>query len=76
MVGAVETLFEQLQLPHMAAVLSDHLERAAHEELSYGDFLRGLLQGRAWHDHDVVSTDDEGEGAADRGGEGPRALGG
>jgi len=45
MVGAIETLLEQLQLPHMAAVLSDHLERAAREELSYGDFLRGLLEG-------------------------------
>jgi DNA replication protein DnaC len=45
MVGAIETLLEQLQLPHMATVLSDHLERAAHEELSYGEFLRGLLEG-------------------------------
>jgi len=43
----LQALLEQLHLCHVAAVLPDHLERAAREELSYSDFLQGLLEGEA-----------------------------
>jgi DNA replication protein DnaC len=36
-------LLEHLGLPHAAAHLTPWLERAAHEELSYADFLHGVL---------------------------------
>lgn len=38
------TCLTQLQLHHAVAVLPQWLDRAAHEELSYGDFLGGLLE--------------------------------
>jgi len=47
MVATLEALLAQLHLHHVAAVLQDHLERAARDELSYGDFLHGLLEGEA-----------------------------
>jgi DNA replication protein DnaC len=47
MVTRLEALLDQLHLHHVAAVLPDHLERAAREELSYADFLEGLLDGEA-----------------------------
>lgn len=47
MIGRLEILLDQLHLHHVAAVLSDHLERAAREELSYADFLHDLLEGEA-----------------------------
>jgi len=47
MVASLNALLEQLHLHHVAAVLPDHLERAASEELSYADFLQGLLEGEA-----------------------------
>lgn len=43
----LEVLLDQLHLRHVAAELPDHLERAAREELSYADFLQGLLEGEA-----------------------------
>jgi DNA replication protein DnaC len=43
----LRTLVDQLHLNHIAAVLSDHLDRAGHEELSYADFLEGLLEVEA-----------------------------
>ncbi len=39
-----DTLLAQLQLHQAAAALPQWLDRAAHEELPYGDFLGGLLQ--------------------------------
>ena len=39
-----DTLLAQLQLHQAAAVLPQWLDRAAQEELPYGDFLGGLLQ--------------------------------
>jgi DNA replication protein DnaC len=47
MVTRLTVLLDQLQLQHVAAVLPDHLERAARDELSYADFLQGLLEGEA-----------------------------
>lgn len=47
MVTRLDALLDQLHLHHVAAVLPDHLERAAREELSYADFLQGLLDGEA-----------------------------
>jgi DNA replication protein DnaC len=47
MVTRLDVLLDQLHLHHVAAVLSDHLERAAQEELSYAAFLEGLLEGEA-----------------------------
>lgn len=38
------TLLTQVHLTQAAAVLPTWLERAAHEELSYADFLQGLLE--------------------------------
>jgi DNA replication protein DnaC len=55
MVAGIETLLEELQLHTIAAVLSDHLERAAREELSYGDFLRGLLEGEVANRMDAAT---------------------
>jgi DNA replication protein DnaC len=37
-------LLQQVQLPGAAAVLSTWLDRAAHGELGYADFLQGLLE--------------------------------
>ena len=37
-------LLEHLHLPHAAAALPIWLERAAHEELGYSEFLGGLLE--------------------------------
>src|SRR5215211_704859 len=42
--AAVEPLLEQLGLRQAAAVLPDWLDRAASQELSYADFLHGLLE--------------------------------
>ncbi len=47
MVTRLDVLLDQLHLHHVAAVLSEHLERAAQEELSYAGFLEGLLEGEA-----------------------------
>jgi DNA replication protein DnaC len=47
MIDTLQALLEQLRLHHVAEVLSDHLERAAREELGYADFLQGLLEGEA-----------------------------
>src|SRR5450631_1680777 len=41
---ALEPLLEQLGLRQAAAVLPDWLDRAASQELSYADFLHGLLE--------------------------------
>ena len=40
----LDTLLTQLHLTQAAAVLPGWLERAAHDELSYADFLQGLLE--------------------------------
>lgn len=45
MVSRLDVLLHQLHLDHIAAVLPDHLERAAREELGYADFLQDLLEG-------------------------------
>ena len=50
---APETLLTHLQLHHAAAVLPDHLERAAREEVSYADFLASLLEEEAAHRADA-----------------------
>src|SRR6266436_7240160 len=42
--AALEPLLEQLGLRQAAAVLPDWLDRAASQELSYTDFLHGLLE--------------------------------
>jgi DNA replication protein DnaC len=42
--AALEPLLEQLSLHQAAAVLPDWLDRAASQELSYADFLHGLLE--------------------------------
>src|SRR6266852_2805306 len=42
--AALEPLLEQLGLHQAAAVLPDWLDRAASQELSYADFLHGLLE--------------------------------
>jgi DNA replication protein DnaC len=44
MTGGVDTLLLQLQLHQAAAILPAWLERAAQQELSYADFLQGLLE--------------------------------
>ncbi len=44
MSAGVDTLLAQLQLAQAAAVLPAWLDRAAHESLSYADFLQGLLE--------------------------------
>jgi DNA replication protein DnaC len=44
MMAPALSLLEQLRLPHAAAVLPTWLERAAQEELSYTDFLQGVLE--------------------------------
>jgi DNA replication protein DnaC len=44
MSGGLDTLLGQLQLAQVAAVLPAWLDRAAHESLSYADFLQGLLE--------------------------------
>jgi DNA replication protein DnaC len=47
MMARLDVLLDQLHLHHVAAVLPDHLERAAREDLGYADFLQGLLEGEA-----------------------------
>ena len=47
MSAAPDTLLAQLQLHQAAAVLPQWLDRAAQEELPYGEFLAGLLQEEA-----------------------------
>jgi DNA replication protein DnaC len=42
--AALEPLLEQLGLRQAAAVLTEWLDRAASQELSYADFLHGLLE--------------------------------
>ena len=42
--AALEPLLEQLGLRQAAAVLPDWLDRAASQELSYADFLHGVLE--------------------------------
>jgi DNA replication protein DnaC len=42
--AGIDTLLAQLQLAQAAAVLPSWLDRAAHEGLSYADFLQGLLE--------------------------------
>jgi DNA replication protein DnaC len=42
--SGLETLLTQLHLTQAAVVLPDWLERAAREEVSYADFLQGLLE--------------------------------
>ncbi len=42
--SALATLLTQLHLTQAAVVLPDWLERAAREEVSYADFLQGLLE--------------------------------
>ncbi len=44
MSGGLDTLLGQLQLAQAAAALPAWLDRAAHEGLSYADFLQGLLE--------------------------------
>lgn len=44
MSAGVESLLTQLHLTHAATVLPARLERAAQDELSYADFLAGLLE--------------------------------
>src|SRR5205823_13301219 len=43
MSAGLETLLTQVHLSGAAAVLAAWLERAAQQELSYADFLQGLL---------------------------------
>lgn len=43
----LHALIDQLRLNHLEAVLPDHIERASREELSYADFLAGLLEVEA-----------------------------
>jgi DNA replication protein DnaC len=42
--GGVETLLSQLGLRHAAAILPAWLERAARHEVSYAEFLQGVLE--------------------------------
>src|SRR5436190_6594580 len=42
--AALEPLLEQLGLRQAAAVLTEWLDRAASQELSYADFLHGVLE--------------------------------
>lgn len=44
MTSHLTTLLTQLQLGQAATVVTSWIERAAHEELSYSDFLQGLLE--------------------------------
>jgi DNA replication protein DnaC len=44
MTADLTALLQQLQLPGAAAVLPTWLDRAAQDELSYGDFLQGVLE--------------------------------
>ncbi len=44
MSAAVAALLEEVQLSGAAAVLPAWLERAAQQEVSYADFLHGLLE--------------------------------
>ncbi len=44
MTAVLTALCDQLHLDHLAAALPAWLERAAQEELSYADFLAGLLE--------------------------------
>ena len=44
MSAGLATLLTQVQLPHAAASLPTWLDRAAQQELSYADFLQGLLE--------------------------------
>lgn len=44
MSGGLDTLLGQLHLAQAATVLPAWLDRAAHESLSYADFLQGLLE--------------------------------
>lgn len=43
----LDMLLGQLRLSHAAAVLPDHLDRAAKDELTHADFLAGLLEVEA-----------------------------
>ena len=47
MTAAPDTLLAQLHLHQAAALLPAWLDRAAHEELGYADFLGGLLEEEA-----------------------------
>jgi DNA replication protein DnaC len=49
----LETLLTELHLHRAAAVVSDHLARAAAEEVSYADFLHALLEEEAAHRADA-----------------------
>jgi DNA replication protein DnaC len=44
MMAPALSLLDQLRLHHAAAVLPTWLDCAAHEELSYADFLQGVLE--------------------------------
>ena len=44
MTAGAQALLRQLHLDHAAAALPAWVERAAHEEVSYPDFLRGVLE--------------------------------
>ena len=44
MTADAQSLLRQLHLDHAAAALPAWLERAAHEEVGYPDFLRGVLE--------------------------------
>ncbi len=56
MVATLDVLLDQLHLHHVAAVLQEHLERAAREEVSYADFLQGLLEGEVTERLDADTT--------------------
>src|SRR5689334_14832324 len=45
--AALVPLLEQLGLRHAATAVPDWLDRAAQQELSHADFLRGLLEEEA-----------------------------
>jgi DNA replication protein DnaC len=51
---AAAALLTQLQLHQAAAVLPTHLEHAAQQELSYADFLAGLLEEEVVHRADAA----------------------
>lgn len=42
--SGVETLLTELGLPHAAAILPTWIERAARQEVSYAEFLQGVLE--------------------------------
>jgi hypothetical protein len=52
--AALEPLLEQLGLHQAAAMLPDWLDRAASQELSYADFLHGLLEEESVADRDLA----------------------